>query len=454
MPAALDLLAEYDQCLGVNSPAPALPDFGSLLSAHLPAADLAVGSVAAVEAAANRLRQALGLAPQPVRLHADRVAASVASDQMLRLDGEPVNAFAPLSGFFATTDGWVRTHGNYPHHRDRLLTLLELPSDASRDDAARQFAARSAQDIEDRAAELGAIAFRVRDEQEWADSAPGRALRNVPLVGVRVRDASGQHPTVGPVTVDRPLAGLRVLDLTRVIAGPVATRTLALLGAEVLRIDPVHLAEIVIQHMDTGPGKWSARLDLRDPSGAAALTELLAEADVLVTGYRPGALAALGVDEAAAVRPGLLCASVNAWGPTGPWASRRGFDSIVQGTTGIALVEGNARRPGALPAQVLDHASGYLLAAAVVDALAARLDDGRGRHVSVALARTAGWLLAASGRRGNPPSKQLPDPEVTTITHGGVAMPRPALADYPDYPFPARTWGADEPRWQSGPTDR
>ncbi|MYR64088.1 hypothetical protein GTY54_50435, partial [Streptomyces sp. SID625] len=176
-----------------------------------------------------------------------------------------------------------------------------------------------------------------------------------------------------------PAAGVRVLDLTRVIAGPVATRTLALLGADVLRVDPPHLPELADQHADTGFGKRSAALD--PATDRAAFEELLAGADVVVTGYRPGALDRFGLSPEALAerRPALVVAELSAWGAYGPWARRRGFDSLVQVATGIAAVEGGDGRPGALPAQALDHGTGYLLAAAVLRALTEQSHDGGGR---------------------------------------------------------------------------
>ncbi|NEC50570.1 hypothetical protein G3I18_18625, partial [Actinospica acidiphila] len=187
-----------------------------------------------------------------------------------------------------------------------------------------------------------------------------------------------------------PASGLRVLDLTRVIAGPVATRTLALLGADVLRLDRPGLPELPDQHTDTGFGKRSALLDLvTDREG---FEELLAGADVVVTGYRPGALDrfGLGAEALAERRPGLVVAQLSAWGATGPWAGRRGFDSLVQVATGIAHVErGPEGRPGALPAQALDHGTGYLLAAGVLRALSDQAEAGGSRLVRAALARTA-----------------------------------------------------------------
>ncbi|MCZ9339719.1 CoA transferase, partial [Streptomyces sp. TRM76130] len=166
-------------------------------------------------------------------------------------------------------------------------------------------------------------------------------------------------------------AGLRVLDLTRVLAGPVATRTLALLGADVLRIDAPHLPESQDAHNDTGLGKRSATLDLGDAAGRRIFEGLLHGADVVVTGYRPGALDRFGLSPEALAgrRPGLVIGQLSAWGHDGPWHGRRGFDSLVQAATGIAELEGSPDSPGALPAQALDHGTGYLLAAGVLRAL-------------------------------------------------------------------------------------
>jgi crotonobetainyl-CoA:carnitine CoA-transferase CaiB-like acyl-CoA transferase len=186
-----------------------------------------------------------------------------------------------------------------------------------------------------------------------------------------------------------------VLDLTRVIAGPVATRFLAALGADVLRIDPPHLPESEHGVLDTCPGKRLAEIDLRDTRRADTLHGLLAEADVLVHGYRPGALDAFGLDGArlADRHPHLVVASLAAWGRSGPWAQRRGFDSLVQAACGIATTEGTEGEPGALPVQALDHATGYLIAAGVLRELAARERGGETAHLRFALAATAAELM-------------------------------------------------------------
>jgi CoA-transferase family III len=350
----------------------------------------------------------------------DRIATSFSSDRHFRVSGEPPAVWAPLSGFWETQDGWLRTHANYPHHRDRLLAALGIPDSAAALPA--RLAGMTALEAEELIVGGGGIAAAVRTEQQWAEHPHGRVVGSLPLLAVSPR---------GPGS-PRRVAGARVLDLTRVIAGPVATRTLALWGADVLRIDPPALPEIEWQHLDGGAGKRTARLDVRSPRFA----ELAAEADVLVHGYRPGALPLAAV---LAANPSLVVASLSAWGAAGPWSGRRGFDSIVQAASGIAMIESpDGARPGALPAQALDHSAGYLLAGAV----AVLLERGGGWSVSTSLARVASELLRAD-RSVQPETGTF---EPTTVTHGELTYARPALhAD--DFAFPPHSWGSDEPKW-------
>jgi crotonobetainyl-CoA:carnitine CoA-transferase CaiB-like acyl-CoA transferase len=436
------------------------------LAATLPVRALATASVEAVRAAAIRAG-----ATGPIVTAAtdpERVAAAFGSDRLFRDGGSGADAFAPLSGFFAAEDGWLRTHANYPHHRDRLLRILGL-AEADRATLAAAIASRSAAELEDLAAEAGAIAVRARTEAEWRGSAPGTAAAAGPLVRCAVRgdpahddtggeDPGGDGPASGGAAGRRspggplPLAGVRVLDLTRVLAGPVCGRTLALLGADVLRLDPPFLPEIAWQHLDTGQGKRTALLDLR--ADARRAQELLDVADVLLTGYRPGAIEAFGLRPA----PGLIRARLSAWGDDGPWAGRRGVDSLVQAAAGRWVFESrDGATPGALPAQALDHGTGYFLAAAVIDALVARGADGRGRDLSAALARTATWLLDAPGRDPDHPPPIVPTGRATVThtiaihdaatpgagTHGTRTTARPAVPGFDDYPFPAHPWGSD-----------
>lgn len=463
------LVADYEAGAGVPSgnpaddwPGAAVADDGSpWLAATLPVRELAAGSVQALRRAAARAGASGPVVDAPLDLA--RVAAAFSSERLFRLDGHEVAGFAPLSGFFRTADGWIRTHANYPHHAHRLMAMLGLHGvaggvghtgtalhGAGPDALARAVETSQGQALEDAAAAAGAIVVRVRTEDEWRASPQGVAAASGPLVRLEVRD--DRRTAAAPVGGGaRPLAGIRVLDLTRVVAGPVATRSLALLGADVLRVDPPVPAEIRWQHLDTGQGKRSALLDLHDEGDLAHAQALLDEADVLVTGYRPGAT------EPARLRlpGGVVHAHISAWGETGPWAERRGFDSIVQAATGISIIEslgGDLRHevgPGVLPAQALDHASGYLLAAAVVDSLAGRAADGRGRDVAVSLARTATWLLDAPGRDPQHPAAAQP-PWSATVHHGHapqVTTARPALPGFDDYAAPARPWGTDHARW-------
>ncbi|MFH8681982.1 CoA transferase [Streptomyces lydicus] len=389
-----------------------------LLPARLPVMELARATVAVCALAAAELAARRDGGPVPaVRVDDGAVATAFLSERRLRIDGRAPASFAPLSRFWPTADGWVRTHANYPHHRARLLRALDLPATAGVPEAGAALADRRAEEIEETVHAAGGLAVAARSPEEWAAHPQGVAVAAHPLLTLEALDGPGTPgaaapPRLLPATaggVTLPAAGLRVLDLTRVIAGPVATRTLALLGADVLRIDAPQLPESQDAHSDTGFGKRSTALDLGSRTGRAAFEELLADADVVVTGYRPGALDRFGLtpEALAARRPGLVVARLSAWGDDGPWAGRRGFDSLVQVATGIAVVEagpgsgdapgsaGGARpggTPGALPAQALDHGTGYLLAAAVLRALTERTRTGGSFLATLALARTARWL--------------------------------------------------------------
>lgn len=419
-------------------------------SSALPVAQLATDSLALASLALDLVAEAREADPgTPIVVDGPRVAASFASDRVLRIDGEKPDVWAPLSGFWRAADGWVRTHGNYPHHAARLRALLGVAEGADPDDVARAVAAWPAAELEARAAEAGAIAVAVRDEAAWRRHPHAAAVATAPLI--HVRDAGPAAPRPWPTAGPLPLSGIRVLDLTRVIAGPVATRDLAHAGAHVLRIDSPGLPEIDWQHLDTGHGKRSAVLDLvADPD---RLERLLAGADVLVTGYRPGALARFGLDEASLAQrhPGLVTARISAWGTAGPWAHRRGFDSIVQAATGIAMRESADREaPGALPVQALDHASGHLLAAAGAMALIRQRTDGGSPHAGIALARVAHELLAAEPARPEP-ARDQPLPSHTSAVEGGPAVthapPPLAFTGAPDGFAPPRPWGRDAAAW-------
>ena len=486
------------------------------LPSRLAVTELAVGAVAAAAAGAALFARARGASPVTTRwaVPARNVAASFRSDQLLRIDGRARPGFAELSGFFRTRDGWVRTHANYPHHRARLLAALELPEGADRNAVGERMAALDALEVEERVREHQGIAVAVRTPEQWAAHPQSAAVAALPLVGLD-RLGDGESPARayrGKLRdPNRPMAGLRVLDLTRVIAGPVATRTLALLGADVLRIDDPGLPEIAAQHLDNGMGKRSALLDLRKSADRGVFDDLLGTADVVVTGYRPHALDGYGLapEELAARRPGIVVGTLDAWGSAGPWQDYRGFDSIVQAATGISALTAQpaeagsgvgpgtspaagssaaaarnpaaspalaarssaspdltdpAVKPGALPAQALDHSSGYLLAAGVLIALTRQTGEGGSIHVHTHLARTAQALLELGYGPSAPPYKALDLEDCVTereTPSGLLRYPLPAFepsaapTSQPyDYPSAGGVWGGDSPQWLTGTATR
>ncbi|MGW2412619.1 CoA transferase, partial [Streptomyces tubercidicus] len=284
-----------------------------LLPARLPVLPLARSTVAVCALAAAELAARRDGRPLPaVRVDDGAVATAFVSERHLRIDGRAPSNFAPLSRFWRTTDGWIRTHANYPHHRARLLRALDLPESAGVPEAEAALAGRRATEVEETVYAAGGLAVAARTPDQWAAHPQGATVAAAPLLTLRPLGAAAPPRVLPPWTGDPvlPAAGLRVLDLTRVIAGPVATRTLALLGADVLRIDAPQLPESQDAHSDTGFGKRSALLDLGSPGGRADFEELLARADVVVTGYRPGALDRFGLtpEALAARRPGLVVA--------------------------------------------------------------------------------------------------------------------------------------------------
>ena len=426
----------------------AVPLAGALPSGRFVHDAIAAASFSAALLAARRV----GCAVPSVELNPLKVATAVTSDKHFRLNGEPVAAWGELSGFWPCSDGWVRTHANYPHHRSALLSALELPDDTGADEFMVALHSMNAVDVQEKVVAAGGVATVVRTADEWAEHPHARHLSELPVIEMTSLGDT-EHAVLSDTTIDAPLAGVRVLDLTRVIAGPVAARTLGLWGADVLRIDSPRHPELGWQHLDTGAGKRSALLDLDDTADHASFEELLKTADVVLTAYRPGSLERFGLSPAAlaARRPGIIVGRLSAWGTAGPLADRRGFDSIVQAATGIALAEGDgAGTPGALPAQALDHAAGYLLAAAVTTAVRRRVDAGHSWLVEVSLARLAMELLQQRRPRHAPTASAGFTPTVVTSAGVTSALPAPAYAGSPGrFSAPAVEWGSSEPEWIS-----
>ncbi|MCJ2049029.1 CoA transferase [Methylobacterium sp. J-070] len=417
--------------------------------------DLAAGSVAA---AALGLREVAGTAG-PVTV--DRRLASFWFATSLRPDGWRVPApWDPVAGDYLTRDGWIRLHTNAPHHRAAAERVLGPQTD--RAGMARAVADRTKAELEAAILAEGGCAAEMRGLADWAAHPAGGAVAGEPLVAFEPgsnRSASRWAPRPG-----RVLDGLRVLDLTRVLAGPVATRFLAGFGADVVRIDPPGWDEPALEPEVT-LGKSCGRLDLRRDADRATFERLLSGADVLVHGYRPGALDGLGYGAAArqSLAPGLVEVCLDAYGWTGPWAGRRGFDSLVQMSCGIAEAGQDwkqADRPVPLPVQALDHATGYMMAAAVLRLLACRLRDGTGGRARLSLARTAALLTAAGPAIPDEPLAPEDaddfDAEIEATAWGPARRLRPpvVVAGHPmRWARAAHRLGDDAPAWADDPAD-
>ncbi len=459
--AAADRAGEYLRAIwnALGGPS-ALPETVAYTGAgSLPAifavTDLAAASVGAAALAVAEL-VALRHGDTPT-LQVDRRLASFWFDASLRPVGwklPPV--WDAIAGDYEAADGWIRLHTNAPHHRAAALRVLGCEGD--RPSVAEAVARWRALDLENAIVEHKGCAAQMRSLEEWAGHPQGAAVAIEPLVWRTPAPAA--DPPTWMLPRDRPLRGVRVLDMTRIIAGPVATRFLAGYGAEVLRLDPPGWDEPVAAPELT-LGKRCARLDLRSTEGRRTFRQLLRDADVLVHGYRADALSALGFDaeQRRRINPALVDVSLDAYGWTGPWKTRRGFDSLVQMSCGIAdagMRQLGQPRPTPLPVQALDHATGYIMAAAAVRGLVERLRSGAGSETRASLARTAALLV-----QGGAPADSRPLPAETrddcTMPSEMTAWGRARRVKAPvqiagaamAWDVPAGPLGASRPAWQA-----
>ncbi|WP_170327010.1 CoA transferase [Ruegeria arenilitoris] len=420
--------------------------------------ELATASFAAVGQELARLVAALNLAPTSPEISVDHRLASLWYGFSFKPDGwEMPSLWDAVAGDYQALDGWIRLHTNLPRHKAAALKVLGVPG--NRDAVAQALKEWSIADLETAIVAEGGVAAAMRSRAEWLEHPQGRSVSRDPLISWQ----NPRHITLRDrpqATASRPLAGLRVLDLTRVLAGPVSTRTLAGFGAEVLRIDPPGWDEPGVIP-DISLGKYCAYLDLKSPDGLKKLQDLLAQADVFVHGYRPGALDALGLtkikrDELA---PNRVEVTLNAYGWQGPWSTRRGFDSLVQMSAGIADAGrswAKADKPTPLPVQALDHATGYLMAAAVLSALAEAASGNSIMLAQLSLARTAELLaaLAKSETKGDITSASADDytQKLEDSGWGTGHRLKPALsvgAAQMSWPLPAAKLGTSQPIWPS-----
>lgn len=360
-----------------------------------------------------------------------------------------------LAGIYRASDGFIRLHTNAPHHKAAALRALTCNADRASVEAAVSLC--SASDLESAVVAENGCAARLMRLDEWRAHPQGHAVNAEPLItwthyptGEATRSAS-----LRPAPTSRPLAGLKVLDLTRVLAGPVCTRTLAGFGADVLRIDPPGWSEALVE-TEVTQGKRLATLDLKTTAGRDLFLSLLKQADVLVHGVRKDALDALGLGEDVrrAANPGLIDVALNAYGWTGPWSNRRGFDSLMQMSTGIAhrgMTWQNSDGPVPLPVQALDFATGYLMAAAVLRALRVRWETGEGLSARLSLARTSALLASVPADNDGLDLPPITDEDLSAgveNTDWGPARRIRFPADIPmAWSAPARRLHSDPARW-------
>lgn len=418
---------------------------------------LAVSSMRAAVEAAARLARHHGAGQMDISINRDLASL------WFRMSFQPVGWELPpvwdsIAGDYPCADGWIRLHTNAAHHRAAVLAVLGLGAGADRATVAAAVGQWQGEELESAVVAANGCAALMRTPGQWRSHPQGRAVAGEPLTAwgaPRTTGDGGTRRDCRPSSARRPLEGVRVLDLTRIIAGPVATRFLAMYGAVVLRIDPPAWEEAGLE-AELTIGKHCASLDLKSPAGLAALHELLADADIFVHGYRPDALDRLGLsdDVLSTLYPNLVSVALDAYGWSGPWANRRGFDSLVQMSCGIAqfgMAHFGTERPQPLPVQALDHATGYLCAAAAIDAWRGRL-EGTVRNARLSLARTAVQLM---GSGPSDPAAPVPYVEpallVAEETALGPGLRLPPAAHISGIPafteVPAKGFGSAPARW-------
>lgn len=409
---------------------------------------------------AATVARARGNPPQHVTVRVPDAAASLVGFGLLRVEGresERENAANPTVALYRGADGrWIHLHGGFPHLAAGTLEVLDVAS-PDRDAIASAVARWRAEDLEAALASRGLCGAVVRTAQEWALHPHGRAL--TPL-GVITLTRTGDAAPWRPKGAARALAGVRVLDCTRVLAGPTAGRTLASYGADVLRLNGPDLPDLRLFQIETGHGKRSANLDLNDADNRHLLDDLVAGTDVFIDGFRPGALARHRLDPASLTtrRPGIVTVSISCYGPGGPFESRPGWEQLAQATTGMAVIEGDdgAAPPRVTPAAATDYTTGYLAAWGVLEALRRRLTEGGSWHVQASLCQTAMWFvrLGVVGDRPGEGARPVGFGDLTMVetdSDWGILAHQAPVPDLPATPAgwdrPSCPPGTHPPAW-------
>ncbi|MEA2895867.1 MAG: hypothetical protein QOJ84_1482 [Bradyrhizobium sp.] len=461
MQSPRDILAELWTSTGGDASAlhrVTLTGDGPQLPSSFRVAVAAQVSIAAAGMAAANIWQLRSGQSQDIAVDMRHAVVECRSERYLRVDGKPPGpAWDAIAGIYKTGDArFVRLHTNFRHHRDAVCKVLNCKPE--RDEVQAALLRWDGEAFETAAYAGGCVVALMRSHDEWSALSHAQALAELPLISIeKIGEAAPKPWAPG----DRPLAAVRVLDLSRVIAGPVAGRTLAVHGADVMLISSPNLPAIPWLAIDTGRGKLTSFVDLKSGQGREVLRGLLAQADIFSQGYRPTSIAALGFspEDAARISPGIVYVSLSAYGHAGSWAGRRGFDSLVQTTTGFNHAEGRAAGvdgPKELPAQMLDHATGYMMAFAAMLAKARQSREGGSWHVRVSLAQTGRWLWNLGRVADGFKTEDLKGESVTpfieeiasgfgplrSVRHSAMLSKTPALWSRPAMPL-----GNHPPQW-------
>ncbi|PWY67512.1 CoA-transferase family III [Aspergillus heteromorphus CBS 117.55] len=403
-PATLESLAITD------TTEPGLPS--SYKVGHLAQASIALSALLASQIYSLRTNNP----PPTVSVPYEHACIEFKCERLYTLNGAAApSAWGPIGGLHATSDGYVRVHDSFLNHREGTKSLLGCIPSATRDDIASKISAWRSVDLECTAVDANLAIAALRTYSQWDVLPHAKAIADFPILLRRIGDAPRRLP--GPQNADKCLRGLRVLELSRVIAAPLCGKTLAAHGADVLWVTSPHLPDLPDLDREFGCGKRTIQLDLNNRLDHTALRELLEGADVFIQGYRPGSMAARGLSPEAIAKQrqdrGIICANMSAYGPDGPWSQRRGFDSLVQTCSGLNVSEaehfgaGEAARP--LPCQALDHAGGYFLAAGIMAALYRQATDGGSWQVDVSLAGVMKYLRSLGQYEGKSGFHDAPD---------------------------------------------
>ncbi|KAF2126048.1 CoA-transferase family III [Dothidotthia symphoricarpi CBS 119687] len=343
-----------------------------------------------------------------VTVPAEHACVEFKSERLYTLDGKPApSGYSADHRLFKTADGYVRIHDSFPNHRENTSKILGLSVDATRADMAKKMLTWNSVDLETEAFRNGTVIAAVRSFEQWDALAQARAIADFPILLNKIGNSAPYLPPVLDTDLDNKcLRGITVVEMSRVIAAPVAGKTLAVHGADVTWITSPTLPDLPDLDIDLSRGKHRVQLDIKREDDKAKLLKLLETADVFIQSYRPGSLAAQGLsaEDLVKANPTLIIASLNAYGPDGPWSHNRGFDSLVQTCSGINFADaerfGTDEPVRVLPCQAFDHGAGYLLASGIIAALYKRATDGGAYSVNVSLAGVMKYLRSLGQHEG------------------------------------------------------